>query len=119
MIFGILYYIFCIIFRNLQNFPQSSEFSAIPDRKITTFFLLILICSGNYENLDDEPREEEDSQSEIHIPQEGENQVTLIELYKSITIFEGCKNQEEDSSLPCNNCGVLWSNFCLNCGDRG
>ena len=49
-----------------------------------------MICSGSYENLDDEPREEEDSQSEIHIPQEGENQVTLIELPKSITIFEGC-----------------------------
>ena len=49
-----------------------------------------MIFAGNYENLDDEPREEENYQSEVNVPQERENQVTLIELYKSITIFEGC-----------------------------
>jgi hypothetical protein len=32
-----------------------------------------LIFAGNYENLDDEPREEENFQSEGHILQEGEN----------------------------------------------
>jgi hypothetical protein len=57
--------------------------------------------------------------NEDHISQEGENQVILIELSKLITKLEGCKNQEEDSSLPHNNCGVLWSIFSLNCGDRG
>merc|ERR1719318_1218804 len=42
--------------------------------RIILGFWAVLSKRRNYENLDDEPREEENIQSEIHITIEGENQ---------------------------------------------